>query len=466
MPDKGNMTTIASERNVPHAAVPAAPRRRAAGAHPRVILGVIGAGAMVTIGLWWHGTPYIHGFGDWITNAGRVLGLLAGYSVVVLIALMARIPPLERGIGADRLARWHAMGGRYAVGLVVSHAILITWGYAVTAHESVPGETWILLDSYPDVLMATVGGLLLVSVGIVSAKAVRPKMRYETWYYLHFYTYLAVALAFSHQFADGAEFISNTAARVAWSAMYIAVAVAIAWYRVVTPVRQAVRHQLRVVQVRREARDVTSIVISGRYLDELGAEPGQFFRWRFLVRGLWWTSSPYSLSAPPGQGQLRITVKVAGDHSRLLAKVKPGTRVVAEGPYGAMTPAVRKSRRVALIAGGVGITPLRALFEALPGDPGDLTLIYRVTSPKDIVFRRELEQIAEQRGARLWFVAGSRAELGGDPLSAGELLKRIPGLHRHDVYLCGPPGMTENVIRALRDAGVRRGRIHHESFEF
>jgi predicted ferric reductase len=460
------MTTIVSERNVPYAAAGGARGRRATGAHPRVILGVIGVGAVATIGLWWHGTPYIHGTGDWVTNGGRVLGLLAGYAVVVLVALMARIPPLERGIGADRLARWHAMGGRYTVGLVVAHAILITWGYAVTAHESVPGEAWTLLDSYPDVLMATVGGLLLVGVGIVSAKAVRPKMRYETWYYLHFYTYVAIALAFSHQFADGAEFISNASARFVWGAMYIAVAVAIVWYRVVTPVRQARRHQLRVAKVRREAPDVTSLLISGRYLAELGAEPGQFFRWRFLAPGLWWTSSPYSLSAPPGRGQLRITVKASGDHSRLLTAVKPGTRVIAEGPYGAMTPALRRSGKVALIAGGVGITPLRALFESLPAGPGDLALIYRVTSAEDIVFRRELERIAERRGARLWFVAGSRAELGGDPLNAGELLKRIPGLPAYDVYLCGPPGMTEKVIRALRDAGVRRGRIHHESFEF
>jgi ferredoxin-NADP reductase len=314
--------------------------------------------------------------------------------------------------------------------------------------------------------MATVGGLLLVGVGIVSAKAVRPKMRYETWYYLHFYTYLAVALAFSHQFADGAEFLSNTAARVAWSAMYLVVALAIIWYRFITPVRQAIRHRLRVAEVRHEAPGVISLIITGRRLDELRAEPGQFLRWRVLARGLWWASSPYSLSAPPTGERLRITVKDDGDHSRVVQGVRPGTRVVAEGPYGALTSARRTTRKVALIAGGIGITPLRALFESLPGGPGDLTLIYRANSPKDIVFRRELEQIADQRGARLWFVTGSRADLGGDPLTAGELLKRIPGLHAHDVYVCGPPGMTKSVIRALRDAGVRRGRIHHESFEF
>jgi predicted ferric reductase len=466
------MTAAMSERNAPYHAHPATGQgppssgRRSARAHPRAILALIGAGAVATIWLWWHGTPGIHGAGDWITNAGRVLGLLAGYGVVILIALMARIPPLERGIGADRLARWHAMGGRYVVGLVVFHALLITWGYAITAHESVPGETWTLLDSYPDVLMATVGGLLLVGVGIVSAKAVRPRLKYETWYYLHLYTYLAVALAFSHQFATGAQFISDTAARVVWSALYIGVGLAILWFRFVTPVRQAARHQMRVLSVHKEAPGVVSVVIGGRDLHDLQAEPGQFFRWRFLAPGLWWASSPYSLSAPPAADRLRITVKAAGGHSRAIAKLKPGTRVVTEGPYGALTHARRKKAKVALIAGGVGITPLRALFESLPAAPGDISMIYRVTSPRDVVFRRELEKIAEQRGARLWFVAGSRADLGGDPLNAGELLRRIPGLAKHDVYVCGPPGMADSVIRELRDAGVRRGHIHNESFEF
>jgi predicted ferric reductase len=416
--------------------------------------------------LWWHSTLSVHGFGDWLTNAGRLTGLWAGYGAIVVVALMARIPPVERGVGADRLARWHAMGGRYTVGLIVAHALLITWGYAVTAHTNVVHQTSVLLLDYPDVLMASVAGLLFVGVGIASARAARRKLRYETWYYLHFYTYLAIALAFSHQFAVGAQFMTSLPARVFWSAMYIAVAAAIVWYRFVTPVRQALRHQLRVVAVRPEAPGVVSVVIGGRYLHELSAESGQFFRWRFLARGLWWTSSPYSLSAPPGRDSLRITVKALGDHSQALAALRPGTRVLAEGPYGALIAAVRRHAKVLLIAGGVGITPLRALFESLPASAGDLTLIYRVSSPGDIVFRQELTQLASQRRARLWFVTGRRAELGGDPLTAAMLTSRVPGLTRHDVYLCGPPGMTSAVTAQLRAAGVKQRHIHLESFEF
>ena len=443
-------------------AVPAPAR----GAHPHAVLAVVAAGAVAAMGLWWHDTPPIHGLGDWLTNAGRITGLLAGYGVVVLVALMSRIPPLERGIGADQLARWHARGGRYVVSLVVAHGLLITWGYAVTAHTNVVSQTKTLLASYPDVLMASVAGLLLVGVGLVSMRAARRRMRYETWYYLHFYTYLAVALAFSHQFATGAEFMNNVGARVVWGGMYAVVAAAILWYRFLVPARLAVRQQLRVESVTREAPGVVSIVIAGPHVHEMGAHAGQFFRWRFLTRDLWWSSNPYSLSAAPQRNRLRITVKALGDQSAKLAHLRRGTRVIAEGPYGAMTTARRRRRKVLLVAGGVGVTPLRALFQSIPAGPGEITFVYRAGRAVDVVFRDELQAIAANRRARLHIVTGHRAELGHDPLSTANLRHNVPDLAAHDVYICGPAGMTDTVVRSLRGAKVPRRHIHRESFEF
>ena len=435
----------------------------APGAHPNAVLAVIAAGAVAVIALWWHNTTELSGLGDWLTNAGRITGLLAGYAVVVLVGLMARIPPLERGIGADRLARWHATGGRYTVSLVVAHGILIIWGYAVLAHTNVIAQTATLLTSYPDVLMATVAGLLFVAIGIVSARAARKRMRYETWYYLHLYTYLAVALAFSHQFAAGAEFVDNRAARVVWSAMYLSVAAAVLWYRVLVPVRQAARHRMRVEAVYPEAPGVVSVVVGGRHLDELHAQPGQFFRWRFLTRDLWWVSAPYSLSAAARPDRVRITVKIIGEHSAAVVRLRPGVRVFAEGPYGALTAARRRRRKVLLIAGGVGITPLRALFQTLPGD---LTLLYRCGSDRDVVFRQELVDIATHRGARLHIVSGHRSQLGWDPLSTAALAANFPDLRNYDVYICGPDAMTAAAVSALRSAKVPSRQIHHETFAF
>jgi predicted ferric reductase len=449
-----------TQRQVTPRSVPSQKGRGRVG--PRAVLAVIGIGALAVIALWWHTTPDVSGLGGWLTGAGEVLGLLAGYGVVILVALMARLPPLERGIGTDQLARWHAMGGRYVVSVVVAHGLLILWGYAVETHTSLTSETATLLTEYPDVLMATVAGFLLLGVGIISMRAARRRIRYETWYYLHLYTYLAIALAFSHQFAVGASFINNLAARFWWSAMYLTVAVLVLWYRVAVPLRAFARHKFTVVGVKPESPGVISIYIGGSHLDELEAEPGQFFRWRFLTRSMWWSSHPYSLSAAPGTDLLRITVKDIGDHSRALSRLRPGTRVSAEGPYGSFT-AERTGRGVLLLAGGVGITPLRAMFSTLPGP---VTLIYRASSERDIVFRDELDAIAAARGAKVYYLVGSRAEIGGDPLSPRMLRSLVPGLDQQEVYVCGPSGMISAAVEALRGAGVPRRQIHFESFEF
>ena len=116
-----------------------------------------------------------------------------------------------------------------------------------------------------------------------------------------------------------------------------------------------------------------------------------------------------------------------------------------------------------LLAGGVGITPLRAMFVSLPGH---VTLIYRASRPEDIVLRNELDAIARDRRATVHYLIGSRAQLGYDPLSPARLAALVPGLHRHDVYLCGPGGMTDAAVAALDEVGVPRRRIHLESFEF
>ncbi|MBB4937564.1 ferredoxin-NADP reductase [Streptosporangium album] len=315
------------------------------------------------------------------------------------------------------------------------------------------------------VLQATVAVLLLVGVGIISARAIRPRLRYETWFHLHFYTYLAAWLAFGHQLSTGNEFAGSPAVQTAWYALYLGVAAVLVWYRFLTPVRRAFRHRLQVSRVVRESPEVVSIFLSGHRLDRLRAEPGQFFRWRFLTRDLWWSPNPYSLSAAPRPDELRITVKDLGDQSRVLARLRPGTKVLAEGPYGAFTPGRHRGRKVLLIAGGVGITPVRALFESIPAAPGDLTLLYRARATGDLVFRTELEAISTHRGATLHYCVGPRSEIG-DPFTPETLAGLVPGLADHEVYVCGPSGMTGGVVSALRAAGVPNRRIRHESFEF
>uniref|UniRef100_UPI00286DE746 ferredoxin reductase family protein n=1 Tax=Nocardioides sp. TaxID=35761 RepID=UPI00286DE746 len=348
-------STATTSRPVPPALAP----RTSRGLTERGLLAGVVCGALATMGLWWYDATAMAGLGDWLTAAGRLTGLLGGYTVAVVLLLMSRAPWIEHSLGSDRLARWHAMGGRYLISLLTAHALLLTWGYALTAHAGVLAETKVMLFVVPDVLLATIGFGLLLVVGAVSARKVRNRVSYETWYLLHLLTYLAVGLSFLHVLSAGADFQTGWA-KAAWIALYAAVGTTLLWYRWLLPVRDALRHQLRVASVVTEGPDVVSITVTGTGLDRLGAQPGQFFRWRFLTPRGWWQSHPFSLSAMPTPDELRITVKDLGDHSRDLQALRPGTRVIAEGPYGAFTPARRRGHGVLLLAGGIGITPLRA----------------------------------------------------------------------------------------------------------
>ncbi|AVZ72012.1 ferric reductase [Streptomyces lunaelactis] len=429
------------------------------------LLAVAWAGAMAVLSLWWQNTAVVHmTTAEWLIGAGRITGLLGGYVIALVVLLMARVPALERRVGSDRVTRWHAMSGRYAISLIVTHVVLTVWGYAVQARTGLVEQTVTVVVDFPEMIKAAIGTALLLVVGFVSAGAVRRRMRYETWYYLHLLTYAAVYLTFWHQLATGAEFVAGSTARTVWYVLYAAVGVLLLWYRILAPVRLNLWHRMRVESVVDEAPGVVSVLITGRRLHRLGAEAGQFFRWRFLTKGLRWSANPYSLSAPPRPHLMRITVKAVGKHSTALAGLEPGTRVWAEGPYGAMTAGRRSRNKVLLIAGGAGITPLRALFETLPGGPGDLTLLYRASERRDLALWSELQQIAQRRDAQLMYAVNGPD--GARPEITAERLKEVlPDIDEHDVYLCGPPGLADESYQALREAGVPSRRIHHESFE-
>lgn len=315
-----------------HEAGGAAPAGDRAALPAGPLLAVLWAGAAAVIALWWVDTASVVGAAGLLTGAGRLAGLLCGYTCAVLVGLMARVPVLENRVGSDRVARWHAMAGRYTVCLLVAHIVLILTGYAAQDRASLWHEAVTVVLDYPDMLKATAGTLILFAVGITSARAARLRIRHEFWYYVHLLTYAAVFLAFFHQVSLGEQFNGEPVATAAWYALYLGVAALVVWFRVLAPIRLNRRHRLRVESVAREAPGVFSVVVRGRNLDLLGARPGQFFRWRFLTEGMAWTSTPYSLSAPPRPDRLRITVKALGDHSAAISTLRPGTRVWAEGP--------------------------------------------------------------------------------------------------------------------------------------
>ena len=436
---------------------------------------VLLAGGLAVAALWWAATEAgsLADLGAEVTAVGRVTGLLGGYLVLVQLLLMARLPWFERAVGLDRLAAWHRGMGTNVVLLLVAHVLLVVEGYSLTAHRAVLGEGWTIVTTYPDLLKATAGMALFLVVGATSGARLRRRLSYEAWYWLHVSAYVAIALTFFHQTSTGADFVGgdrlHTAARLLWTAMYLVVAAAVVWWRVVLPARGWVHHAMLVEKVVTEADGVVSVWIRGRNLDRLGGQAGQFLLWRFVTPGHVWTAHPYSLSAPPTDHRLRLTVKDAGDHSSGLARLRPGVPVLAEGPFGHFTAEAAGRRPVALIAGGSGIGPIRALAEELSAParrrrPGDVLVLYRVSGQEDLALADELDALAKAGRIHVRYLVGRRRDLGYDPLGEDSLDQLMPDLRHRDVYVCGPSAMNLAVRDAVLSLGVPRRHVHVEDF--
>ena len=427
-------------------------RRRIAG-WGLALLALANAVAVVAVWAASGGFDDIHDAGSALTAAGRVTGLLGAYLVLVELLLLARLPVLDRLVGFDRLTGWHRVNGKVAISLLVAHAILITAGYTLGDRISLWAEVKRLIHGYPGVITAVAGLAILIAVTVTSLAYARRRLRYETWYFVHLYAYLGIALAFSHQLATGTDFIAQPWARAYWYALYGVTLGALVVFRIGLPLARSAAHRLRVERVVEEAPGVVSVEIGGRRLERLKAQAGQFFTWRFLTRDRWWEAHPFSLSAAPDGRRLRITVKGIGDYTAALRAIPPGTRVIAEGPFGTFTAAARRRPRVALIAGGVGITPIRALLEEMPGGPEDITVVYRALTAEDLILREELDELAGRRGVRVHYLVGGHE--GEDLLSPEHLTRLMPDIAARDVYVCGPPAMVDATRASLGRTGVR-----------
>ncbi|MBK3628173.1 ferredoxin reductase family protein [Streptomyces asoensis] len=396
------------------------------------------------------------------SNALVVIGRFAGLYGALLMAfqllLVARLPWLDRRIGMDRLTNWHRWTGFGLLWTLVGHVVFITFGYAASSSMNPVSQLVDLAETVEGVLRATVAMVLILVVGGVSARWARRRLAYETWHFVHLYTYVAVVLAFTHQVATGTTFTASSAATAYWYTVWSVALGAVLLGRLALPLWRNWRHRFRVEAVVPEADNVVSVYITGRDLDRLPARAGQFFLWRFLTRDRWWQANPFSLSAAPDGTRLRLTAKAAGDGSAGLRHLVPGTRVFAEGPYGAFTALRRTRPEALLIAGGVGVTPIRALLEEIHGHA---VVVYRVAGERDAVLYDELRELAVAKGAELHLITGPPVP---DRLAPRELAALVPDIAQRDVFLCGPPPMMNAVLGTLRALDVPKPQIHFERF--
>ena len=397
-----------------------------------------------------------------LLTVAKFFGLHIALIMMLQLTLVARLPWLDRRIGMDRLTSWHRWIGFTLLWTVVLHATFIVLGYARLGGTPVV-KTFLSLAGVTASLLGICAATIIVLIATLSVRYVRRRLSYEAWHAVHIGLYLAIVLGLVHQALEGTTFKSSPLATLYWWTLWAFVLGSLVTGRIVIPLWRNAYHQFRVAAVVPESDTVVSVHITGRHLDRLPARAGQFFIWRFLGHNRWWQANPFSLSAAPNGRSLRLTAKAVGATSAGLRHVPVGTRVFAEGPYGAFTSQQQTRRYMLLIAGGVGITPIRALLEE---STGAAIVLYRVHSLADAVLLPELQALARDRGALVHLLTG-RTGAGSppnQPFDPRNLRAMVPDITDRDVFVCGPAAMTGAVLRSLRALNVPRTQIHAERF--
>jgi predicted ferric reductase len=400
--------------------------------------------------------------GSRLVALGRLIGLLAGSAVLLQLALVSRLPWIEPSLGCDRLYRLHRSLGFVVAPLLLGHPVLLVFGYARRHHVSVGRQFADIATGWPYVRFAIVAIVIIVLAVASSLPPIRRRLEYDAWHASHLAMYLAVGLASLHQ-ASGAEMVRQPWWGWYWVALHLAVIGALVVFRTGRPLFKFARHRFRIDRIVSESDDVTSVYLTGRRLQRFSFSAGQYANVAFLMKGLW-APHPFSFSAAPNGRFLRISIKAVGDFTRRIRHLTPGAFVLLEGPLGAFTVGTPGARKYLMVAGGIGITPIRALIELLAAGDRDVVLLYAARTVNDLVFATEVRALTP----RCHFIL-SQAAKADDGYERGRIdgamLERlVPDVREREAFVCGPPPMMEGVIAALRALRVSRSRIHYERF--
>ena len=400
-------------------------------------------------------------------GAGKAAALL-GFSILAMqFVLSARIKWAERPFGLDRVMRFHKWMGVTAGFLILAHPLGLVLG----------GAGWGLIFSFGRhwaVGLGKIAFVLLAVLVIASVYRVTLRIEYQKWLLAHnAAAAIILVLGFVHSWALGDE-LQSGAMRTWWVILLAGAGLAFVNSRLIVPLRRR-RRAHTVAEVRRETPNVWTIKMTPpKGAAKPDYKPGQFhFLTLYRGEGVPVEEHPFTISSSPSEeGYIASTIKESGDYTSTIGRTKPGDRAAVDGPFGRFSYLEHPGEGdLVFIAGGIGITPLRAMLRHMSdtGSERQVLLLYGNRTAEDIVFREELESIAAGGTPRLRVVhvlSEPKADWQGEKGYVDEeKIRRLCGdTSGKAFYICGPPVMMKKVIAALKRMGVPRGRIHYEMF--
>ncbi len=172
----------------------------------------------------------------------------------------------------------------------------------------------------------------------------------------------------------------------------------------------------------------------------------------------------YSIACPPNKNEIMITARIheGGTISPYLNQLKVDEEIEIKGPYGKF---IYEGGKTTLIGAGTGIAPLYGIMHCALNDGQDVELYYSDRTEKDLIYKDELEKLAEEDRIKLYLFV--TREPGHDKY----ITKRIgydfleSNLKKDGFfYVCGPPKFVENIIKNLERIGISKEQIKKEEF--
>lgn len=391
---------------------------------------------------------------------------LLGFTILALqFPIAARVKWIEWPFGLDRIFRFHRALGIFAAVLLLCHPVLMALG----------GETEILTDlrvKWP-VQVGRVALLVLLATIGISLSWQKLSSDFEQWRRSH--NLLAIPLlllAFVHSSFVG-EDLGSLSMRLIWVALLIAAAAAYIHHRLIWP--RYTRAWYAVSDVKQETHNVWTLIFKPVHAELAPAYlPGQFHFITLYREGMPVEEHPFSVSSSPADcTSIASTIKESGDFTSTIKHTKAGDRALIRGPYGRFCHLLNtQAEEFVFVAGGVGITPLMSMLR-YTRDSGQwrrpTLLLYANRTERDILFRSELDAMADQSELRFRVVYLLSQPEPSWPGERGHLTLELLGrfgdqLKNKHYYICGPSSMTRQAIKLLTESGVDPRQIRTEMF--
>ena len=405
---------------------------------------------------------YKFGLDKLLLRSGQVVGMVAGFLLLLQIILSARLKFLDRVFGLNYLFKFHRITGIIIACLICIHPILI---FIPEDRITIPFQ----LRYWPEFV-----GLFLVLMVITTVVLSQWRswfnLRFHRWWLIHRIAVILIIVAFwIHVLSVSSTFEQKLPRIIAYCAIGLS-ALIFFWIRTRRIVNR--KKMLTVSAVEGVGEDTVRLEIVPKTKNIPEYAPGQFCFITFFSSHISSEEHPFSIASSPTKNSfLEFIVRTTGDWTRKLNNLQPGDSVFINGPFGLFSHLRFPARKeIIMIAGGIGITPILSMLRYMAdhNDQRKITLIWSNKTQKHVILPREFQNLNEQlKGLRIFQVLTRDPEFSGEigRLDRQRLKRFISDCNISSaIFVCGPDQMMKDVRSSLLSLGFKNQMILMEQF--